>query len=227
MSRNCSPWSSAEEDVLLTHSASGVPIPTIAHHHGRTPRAIKLRLERIALQHLLGGMPIPEVLRITGIPPPRQTVFDNLSAGKAVRQPTVRINFSSSKTVQTPVKTDSVRAVPPAVHPMFAHTLSRATLQAAPAERRLAAIRQAIDDSSNRTGMAVHHAASLGKTSYLVTLPLRNSSGLPPDLTLTPADILDGLKAKFPGCDVELHEEWVDVRPGVREHRSGIRIDWS
>jgi hypothetical protein len=26
---------------------------------------------------------------------------------------------------------------------------------------------------------------------------------------------------------VELHEEWVDVRPGVREHRSGIRIDWS
>jgi hypothetical protein len=44
---------------------------------------------------------------------------------------------------------------------------------------------------------------------------------------VTPADILEGLKAKFPGCDVELHEEWVDVRPGVREHRSGIRIDWS
>jgi hypothetical protein len=111
---------------------------------------------------------------------------------------------------------------------MFSHnTHSRASLQAAPAERRLADIRQAIDANCDHTGRAVQAAAALGKTSYLVALPLRYSSGLPPDPTLTPADILEGLKAKFPGCDVELHEEWVDVRPGVREHRSGIRIDWS
>jgi hypothetical protein len=94
----------------------------------------------------------------------------------------------------------------------------------------LEAIRVFIDDHRNKTGMAVQNAASLGKTSYLVTLPKPSASGVhthPPPYIVTPADILEGLKAKFPGCDVELHEEWVDVRPGVREHRSGIRIDWS
>ena len=105
---------------------------------------------------------------------------------------------------------------------MFSHnTHSRASLQAAPAERRLAAIRHFIDDNHNKTGIAVQNAAALGKTSYLFAL------SIPPHFTLTSADILEGLKAKFPGCDVELHEEWVDVRPGVREHRSGILIDWS
>ena len=111
---------------------------------------------------------------------------------------------------------------------MFAFTHSRASLQAAPAERRLDAIRVFIEGAN--TGHLVKNAASLGKTSYLVALPKPSASGVhthPPPYIVTPADILEGLKAKFPGCDVELHEEWVDVRPGVREHRSGIRIDWS
>jgi hypothetical protein len=195
-------WSSDEEAELIAQSSSGIPIYTIAKQHGRTPRAIQLRLERIALRHLLAGMPVAEVLRITGIPPP--------------------------KTAQTSVKTDSHRVIPVIVQPMFAHTLSRASLQAAPAERRLDAIRCFIEGAN--TGHAVKNAAALGKTSYLVAVPKDNRSGAqchPPPYIVTPADILEGLKAKFPGCDVELHEEWVDVRPGVREQRSGIRIDWS
>jgi hypothetical protein len=49
----------------------------------------------------------------------------------------------------------------------------------------------------------------------------------PPAYVVTPDDLIEGLRVKFPGCDISHSEEWIDVRPGVREHRKGILIDWS
>jgi hypothetical protein len=110
----------------------------------------------------------------------------------------------------------------------FPQTISRTELQAVPVKRRLEAIRNYIEN--NNIYQAVYNAAATGKTSHLYIIPA-NSSGtvIRPGAAyeVTPDDLVEGLRAKFPGCDVVHSEEWVDVRPGVREHRKGILIDWS
>jgi hypothetical protein len=108
----------------------------------------------------------------------------------------------------------------------FSTTFSRADLQAIPAKRRLDAIRSYIDHHVDQN---VRLAATLGKTNYLYVIvkPYSPGKSHPPAYEVTPDDIVEGLKSKFPGCDIEFSEEWVETRPGVREHRSGIRIDWS
>ena len=107
----------------------------------------------------------------------------------------------------------------------YHQTLSRAELQAIPAQRRLEAIQRYVD----QIYQPVYGAAASGKTSYLYVPP--KTSGMarshPPTYEVTPSDIIEGLTAKFPDCKIAYSEEWVDVRPGVREQRSGILIDWS
>jgi hypothetical protein len=106
----------------------------------------------------------------------------------------------------------------------FANTLSRAQLQDLPAKRR----RQAIVNYCDGLYHPVHEAATLGKTSYLHTPNNRGTANChPPPYIPTPEDILEGLKLKFPDCTVTLFNDWVDVRPGVREQRTGYLIDWS
>jgi hypothetical protein len=108
----------------------------------------------------------------------------------------------------------------------FSVTFSRDDLQAIPAKRRLEAIRSHIDHTLS---MTVQQVAAAGKTSYLYVIP--STSGMPksypPAYVVTPDDLIEGLRVKFPGCDISHSEEWIDVRPGVREHRKGILIDWS
>jgi hypothetical protein len=106
----------------------------------------------------------------------------------------------------------------------FSATFSRADLQAIPAKRRLDAIRRYID---HHLGQNVQSAAALGQTSYLFVIPPPERMRHAHEYLVTPDDMIDGLKAKFPGCDLEFSEEWVETRPGVRVHRSGIRIEWS
>ena len=108
----------------------------------------------------------------------------------------------------------------------FTTTFSRAQLQAIPATRRLEAITRYVDF---HLGVVVQTAAAAGKTSYLFVVPKARAcvATTPPPYQLTADDLLEGIRAKFPDCDVDFDEEWVDVRPGVREHRSGIKIDWS
>ena len=107
----------------------------------------------------------------------------------------------------------------------FVNTLSRAQLHDLPAKRR----RQAIVNYCDQLYGPVYQAASEGKTSYLHTLNTRET-GIrysPTQYIPTPEDILEGLKLKFPDCAISLFDDWVDVRPGVRERRGGILIDWS
>lgn len=105
----------------------------------------------------------------------------------------------------------------------FSATFSRADLRALPAKRRLEAIQLFID---HHLGVSVRSAAADGKTNYLFEIP-KKTTYRSAAYQVTPEDIVEGLKVKYPGCDVEFSEEWVETRPGVREHRSGIKIDWS
>lgn len=107
----------------------------------------------------------------------------------------------------------------------FNQIISRAELQAVPAKRRLEAIRNFIEN--HQIYSAVYNAAAAGNTSYLYGIPVYRSNGGPLAYEVTPDDLVEGLRVKFPDCKVEFSEEWVDVRPGVREHRKGIKIDWS
>ena len=197
-------WTPAEELLILSKSTAGIPIKAIAEEHGRTTGGIRSRLMLIAFTFVSEGKTMSEAARLTGL---------------RVSQILARIQKSE--------KTDSGSAAPvPSPKMQFPTTLSRAELQAIPAKRRLDAIRSYIDHHVHQN---VQLAAALGKTSYLFVIPKSTNMGQshPPAYVVTPDDIVEGLKAKFPGCDVEFNEEWVETRPGVREHRSGIKIDWS
>jgi hypothetical protein len=108
----------------------------------------------------------------------------------------------------------------------FCPPLSRADLQSIPAKRRLEAIGQYVNEHLYKQ---VWEAAAKGKTSYLFVTPTRRPIAFDPNerYKVTPEDIMEGLKETFPGCTIDFTEEWIDVRPGVREHRAGIKIDWS
>lgn len=196
-------WTPMEESQILSKSTSKVPLGTIAAQHGRTPGGIRSRLLRIAFTFVSEGKTISEAARMTG-----------LTTTQILAQ------------VQTPVKTDSVPVAPvPSPKMQFPTTLSRADLQAIPAKRRLEAIQRYVD---HHVGLNVQHAAAAGKTNYLFVIPkAERPNCYPPPYVVTRDDIIDGLQAKFPGCGIEFSEEWVETRPGVREHRSGIKIDWS
>ena len=115
----------------------------------------------------------------------------------------------------------------PIFNMQFSQTFSRAKLQGIPAERR----RQAIVNHVEWMHQQVIDAAAMGKTSYIHSyapqLVASARCTAPGQYVPTKDDIIEGLKVKFPDCDVSYVEEWVDVRHGVREQKVGIKIDWS
>ena len=42
----------------------------------------------------------------------------------------------------------------------------------------------------------------------------------------TDADIAEGFLRKFPGCDVTISQDWVDIRPGARELQTRVTVSW-
>jgi hypothetical protein len=108
----------------------------------------------------------------------------------------------------------------------FKQTMSRDELLAIPAKRRLEAIQSYVD---NVVWGHVQNAAAAGKTSYLHVVPVNSNvcKTYPPPYIVTPDDIVEGLRVKFPGCDVVHSEEWVDIGPDAQVRRKGIKIDWS
>lgn len=198
----CKRWTPAEMRLVLSKSTAGIPIKTIAEEHGRTTGGIRSRLMLIAFAFVSEGKTISETARLTG-----------LKASDIIAQ------------VQKSEKTDSGSAAPvPSPKMQFPTTHSRAELQAIPAKRRLEAIQRYVDRNIVQN---VQSAAALGQTSYLFAIPPPERMRHAHEYVVTPDDIAEGLQAKFPGCDIEFTEEWVETRPGVRVHRSGIRIDWS
>lgn len=141
-----------------------------------------------------------------------------LSEGMTVSDAS-RLTGLPSLYIQISAKPDSGRVSPPT---MFTTTLSREELAGLPAKYRIDTIRNYIEH--NLTSH-VQSSATLGKTSYLFVFKPRPPH--PTQYTVTLADVIEGATAKFPGCKVGFSDEWVDVRPGVREHREGVLVDWS
>lgn len=106
---------------------------------------------------------------------------------------------------------------------------SRDYLRSLPEQRRRDAITQTVRSFEGQ----IIQAANFGKTSHLVDLKqydkMRKSgvSCNPPPYIPSNEDLLEGFKIMFPDCRVEYAETWEDVRPGVREQKKGILIDWS
>jgi hypothetical protein len=71
--------------------------------------------------------------------------------------------------------------------------------------------------------------ATSGCTSYKFTnFKHQGQSGLPySGYSPTPEDFVEGFKSMFPGCRVEYTDTWEETRPGVREQKRFILIDWS
>jgi hypothetical protein len=103
-------------------------------------------------------------------------------------------------------------------------TFSRADLQTLPAKHRAEMVANIVNNQ-------VHEILSLarnGSTSYLFkSFTHDRNSGVKYQFTPTTEELVEGFKTKFPGCSVEYTETWEEVRPGVKEQRRGIKIDWS
>lgn len=192
-------WTSEEETLLLRRSTMGISMEAIAVIHGRTRNAIRRRLEQIAWKHLQKGGSKEHVARLTGLPIKH---IEKLQNEKGKTSVTSKYRMRNSQ------------------------TLSRAELQAIPAQRRLATIQEYV---SRHIYQSVYGAAAAGKTSYLYVLPKTTPHSITQQgqYIVTPSDMVEGLIATFPDCKVSFSEEWVDVRPNVRELQSGILIDWS
>jgi len=111
-------------------------------------------------------------------------------------------------------------------------TFTREYLQSLPAKHRTEQIWQAV----NSLYHTVVDAATRGKAFHIVdvkqfTPEFRKKYGVhsnpPPAYVVTVDDLVEGFIAKFPGCRVEYVEMWEDVRPGVREQKNGILVNWS
>jgi hypothetical protein len=111
-------------------------------------------------------------------------------------------------------------------------TFTRECLQSLPAKHRSERIRDAV----NNLYHTVIDAATRGKAFHMVdvkqfTPEFKKKYGThchpPPAYVVTIEDLVEGFKEKFPRCHVEYVEMWEDVRPGVREQKNGILVNWS
>lgn len=108
-------------------------------------------------------------------------------------------------------------------------TFSRDYLRTLPEKRRRDAIEQAVQGLYSQ----VIQAATSGKMFHIIDIGHIEKMRTvrphchPPPYIPTNDELVEGFKAKFPDCHVEYAEIWEDVRPGVREQKSGILVDWS
>lgn len=112
-------------------------------------------------------------------------------------------------------------------------TFPREYLQSLPAQHR----QRAIDHVMNQLTPQIITAATSGKAFHVVNInqyiqgPPKNScgtqcGGIPP-YYVTKDDLVEEFKKKFPECLVEYVEMWEDTRPGIREQKNGILVNWS
>ena len=109
--------------------------------------------------------------------------------------------------------------------------MSRTELQGLPEKRRRDAIAMAV---TNLQGQVIE-AATSGKLFHIVDIgPYTKARATRNAFTSshqqyipTNEDLVEGFQTKFPDCKVEYTETWEDVRPSVRQQKSGILVDWS
>jgi hypothetical protein len=209
------PWTKEEEDTILAHVASGLHIAEIAVVQKRTSGGIRSRLTRIACQLVEQKMSVFEAAGRTGI--------------RAVRVQ----EALKRKTEQAAAKKECLK---PKMELKFQQTTSREELLGLPMKRKMACLQNIVDQPNS----AIQGHATQGDTSYLWEMDepkleqflVRQSMG---QIKLTLQEVMEALRARYPGCKVELVEEWVDQigrgnfkgHPPTRVLKSGIKIDWS
>lgn len=102
---------------------------------------------------------------------------------------------------------------------------TRDYLQSAPEREK----QRVIDSIVNSFYIELYNAAKMGKTSYMYVRP-NQKSGVncwPPEPEITDAELIAGLFARFPGCNIFYEEKWLDTDNSTRVLKKGIVIDWS
>lgn len=109
----------------------------------------------------------------------------------------------------------------------FKETFSREFLQNEQARFREAQRVQAVTTHVNQYSGLIVGAAREGKTHY--TLDMTSGGFRYGNYELTTDDLLQGYRAKFPGCKVEYGETWEPSpkNPNQMNKKAGIVIDWS
>jgi hypothetical protein len=106
-------------------------------------------------------------------------------------------------------------------------TFTREYLQSLPAQKRAEGIALYAD----RIVAKILDAAEKGKTGFIYEEKHYRHyvQGWAHRVPVVPTmeELTIALQERFPDCKVELQEFWIDVRPGVREQRCQIVIDWT
>jgi len=107
---------------------------------------------------------------------------------------------------------------------MQSTTFSREDLQTLPAKHRAELVAAIINNHVHQ----ILATAKTGSTSYVFrNFTHEHNTGMRHPIVPTPDELVAAFKAKFPGCSVDYTEAWEEVRPGVKEQRRAIYIDWS
>lgn len=211
------PWTKEEEETILAQVAKGLRIADIAIAQKRTTGGIRARLTRIACQLVEQKVSVYEASGRTGIRVNR--------IEEALKQ----------KTEQEAAKK---KCLIPKMEFTFTTTTSRDELLGLPMKNKIIQIQNFVEESAVPV---VRGQASLEKTSCLwemdeTKLAQHAAQRYRGKLRFTLAELMEGVRARFPGCKVERVEEWVDVQepypgcplqPPTRILKSGIKIDWA
>lgn len=108
----------------------------------------------------------------------------------------------------------------------FMYTYSREQLQGLYAQYRKETLFSIIDQNLCN---GVLEAAKKEKKEFFWTNRPTDSRGLVsyPVVGYSNEELIAALLEKFPGTHVEYQETWIETRPGVKEQKKGIFIDWS
>jgi hypothetical protein len=103
-------------------------------------------------------------------------------------------------------------------------TFSREDLQTLPAKHRAELVAAIINNHVHQ----ILATAKTGSTFYMFrNFTHEHNTGLRYQIVPTSDELVEAFKTKFPGCSVDYTEAWEEVRPGVKEQRRSIKIDWS
>ena len=123
-----------------------------------------------------------------------------------------------------------VYATPPTVTMEFRETFSREFLAGVyekhRAETRLNTIQRFVEQMCAQ----VVQSAMLGKTRHMIEVRNERATGWTGEQYVpTNEDLIEGFRAKFPGCNVQYEESWVTLprTPNQMHKKSGIIVDWS
>lgn len=206
------PWTKQEEDSILADIEAGLHIGSIAVKQQRTTGGIRARLTRLACSFVEEKtMSLYEASGRTGIRAARiQEALKRKTEQETAKECSAKMEFN------------------------FSVTMSREELQDAPRKRKIAYLQSIVDQR-----LHLQQPAGLGQTSYLWEVSVEKivrettfGGQLPPP-AVTLDEIVEAVRAKYPGCKVDKVEEWVDVanrqagQPPTRTLKSGIKIDWS